>query len=211
MKGLITQVSKNTAKTGSFYATVSLLTITDGSPVKERINIWSYDDTNPYSEGTIMNIIGTIKVDGEFKSIHSKYVLIESVTAHPEFSQFIHQLPTRGDWDELIDNLIKKCKSDKFKQFIKIEGGKLFDLYSLHPAAKSIHHAWKGGLMEHTYQMLRIANHLIFDKEIFDCIPEVIITGILFHDYGKHLEYKEGTLTEDFFSYGDTFICPPSI
>src|SRR3954452_12785348 len=50
-------------------------------------------------------------------------------------------------------------------------------------AARNYHHARRGGLVEHTAQMMRVA------KEIAPLYPELnldlLLTGILFHDSGK--------------------------
>ena len=52
-----------------------------------------------------------------------------------------------------------------------------------HPAAKTIHHAYRGGLLEHTVSMLELA------ARICDHYPELdrdlVIVGVLFHDLGK--------------------------
>lgn len=56
----------------------------------------------------------------------------------------------------------------------------------VHPAAKSIHHAFRGGLLEHTVSMLGLA------VGICDHYPELdrdlVLLGVLFHDLGKLLE-----------------------
>jgi 3'-5' exoribonuclease len=52
-----------------------------------------------------------------------------------------------------------------------------------HPAAKSIHHAYRGGLLEHVVSMLELAG------SVGDHYPELdrdlLLVGVLFHDLGK--------------------------
>ncbi|MEM7587547.1 MAG: HD domain-containing protein [Acidobacteriota bacterium] len=52
-----------------------------------------------------------------------------------------------------------------------------------HPAAKSIHHAYRGGLLEHVVSMGELAN------QICDHYPELdrdlLLLGVYFHDLGK--------------------------
>jgi 3'-5' exoribonuclease len=59
------------------------------------------------------------------------------------------------------------------------------------PAARSMHHAYVGGLLEHTLSMARIGRFLV------DHYPHVnrslLLAGVLLHDLGKALEYE--TLT----------------
>ncbi len=51
------------------------------------------------------------------------------------------------------------------------------------PAAKSLHHAYRGGYLEHVYGLLRLAEKIC---EIYPFINrDLVYTGILFHDIGK--------------------------
>jgi 3'-5' exoribonuclease len=65
------------------------------------------------------------------------------------------------------------------------------DAFRSSPAAVSMHHAYRHGLLEHTTHMARAA------KALFPIYPEVdpdlAMAGILLHDTGKTIEY-EGTL-----------------
>ena len=55
-----------------------------------------------------------------------------------------------------------------------------------HPAAKMMHHAYLGGLLEHTTSMAELAN-LVCDH-YRDLDRDLIMVGVLFHDLGKILE-----------------------
>lgn len=52
-----------------------------------------------------------------------------------------------------------------------------------HPAAKVIHHAYRGGLLEHTVSMLELAGRIC--EHYPDLNRELILVGVLFHDLGK--------------------------
>ena len=56
----------------------------------------------------------------------------------------------------------------------------------VHPAAKSIHHAFRGGLLEHTVSMLGLAVKLCEHYPELD--RDLVLLGVLFHDLGKLLE-----------------------
>ena len=62
----------------------------------------------------------------------------------------------REIWDATIKNLLTFCKNDKLKGFIREQADVLFPQYSKYPAATSVHHAFKGGLLNHTWQMLHL-------------------------------------------------------
>ena len=61
------------------------------------------------------------------------------------------------------------------------------------PAAVSMHHAYRHGLLEHTVRMARAARALLpLYPEIS---PDLALAGILLHDIGKTLEYQAGMST----------------
>lgn len=55
-----------------------------------------------------------------------------------------------------------------------------------HPAAKSIHHAYRGGLLEHTVSMAELASRVADHYPDLD--RDLLLLGVLFHDLGKLLE-----------------------
>lgn len=111
-------------------------------------------------------------------------------------------------WDKTFNNLISLCKDEKLIDIIKQYADDLFPRYSKYPAATSVHHAFPGGLLNHTYQML----HML--EGLYPCYPypedikiERIIIGIMFHDWGKLCEYKEeGDPTENMYLLGHIYM-----
>lgn len=55
-----------------------------------------------------------------------------------------------------------------------------------HPAAKTIHHAYRGGLLEHTVMMAELAVTVCAQHPEVD--RDAVLIGVLFHDLGKILE-----------------------
>ena len=55
-----------------------------------------------------------------------------------------------------------------------------------HPAAKSIHHAYRGGLLEHTVSMAELAVGICEHYPRID--SDLVLIGVLFHDLGKMRE-----------------------
>jgi 3'-5' exoribonuclease len=69
--------------------------------------------------------------------------------------------------------------------------------YKTAPAAKSIHHAWIGGLIEHVLSLLTLAR---FTARHYPEVDEdLLLTGVVLHDIGKiyELTYERG------FGYSD--------
>ncbi|HEX2641867.1 MAG TPA: HD domain-containing protein [Thermoanaerobaculia bacterium] len=52
-----------------------------------------------------------------------------------------------------------------------------------HPAAKSMHHAYRGGLLEHVVSMAELALRVC--EHYGDLDSDLVLVGVLFHDLGK--------------------------
>lgn len=61
----------------------------------------------------------------------------------------------------------------------RLYGARLRD----HPAAKSIHHAYRGGLLEHVVKMAEVAAELCRHYPEID--RDLVLLGVYFHDLGK--------------------------
>ncbi len=69
--------------------------------------------------------------------------------------------------------------------------------YRIAPAAKTIHHAWLSGLLEHVLSLCQLANFTAVHYPMVD--RELLLTGVILHDIGKihELTYQRG------FGYSD--------
>ena len=61
------------------------------------------------------------------------------------------------------------------------------------PAAQQVHHAYRGGLLEHTLKMIEIARPL---ARAYDAREDLVLAGVLLHDIGKlqELSYEPGAI-----------------
>lgn len=112
------------------------------------------------------------------------------------------------EWDRCIEAVLEFCKDEVLIDFIKQQADALFQEYSKYPAATSVHHAFPGGLLNHTYQMLHLLEgvYKVYPYQE-DIKVERIIIGILFHDWGKLCEYNvEGEKQENGFLLGHIYM-----
>jgi 3'-5' exoribonuclease len=150
---------------------------------------WS--DHPQYKAGSSFNSDSFIELTGEFNS-HSQYGLeAHKWTVRPlteqeksELLQGPAGLRARQNADrEFIEKTIRTITDPRLRglgeAFLKEWG----DRFRRTAAARNYHHARRGGLVEHTAQMMRVA------KEIAPLYPQLnrdlLIAGILFHDSGK--------------------------
>lgn len=125
--------------------------------------------------------------------------------AHPFWNLMPHPVK-REDWDKTLSNLMGMCTHPKLIGVIKDFGEKLYEPYSKYPAATSMHHAFQGGLLNHTYQMLHMLEGLM-PVLPYPIKAERCILAILFHDYGKLMEYnREGETQTDMYLLGHIYI-----
>lgn len=200
---LVISRSNGTTKTGSPFCTLKLKNLEE----ELQIAVWDVKPTDEPIVGQTVSFFA-IQDNGDKKSarkldMHPGMVPQEG---HPLY----HLVPRpikRALWDECINHLLSLCKDETLKPLITEFADVLFKPYSLYPAATSVHHAFKGGLLNHTYQML----HML--EGIYPVLPynnvklERCILAILFHDYGKVYEYnKEGEPQQDMYLLGHIFI-----
>jgi 3'-5' exoribonuclease len=63
--------------------------------------------------------------------------------------------------------------------------------YRLAPAARQLHHAWLGGLLEHVVSLLGLADRVAAHYPMLD--RDLLITGVILHDIGKIRELSWDT------------------
>lgn len=79
--------------------------------------------------------------------------------------------------------------------------------FKYHSAAKSVHHSFVGGLLEHTLSVVKLCNYYTTSYPILN--RDLLITAALFHDIGKLEElssFPENDYTDDGQLLGHIFI-----
>ena len=174
----------------------------------ENICVFDVPKTSGPKVGQLVTFI-TIRDDQGKKSANSMDMVIGTFPTedHPLY-KLIPRPIKREDWDASFEKLLSYCTDEKLIEFIKKYADELFPKYSKYPAATSVHHAFPGGLLNHTYQML----HLL--EGVYPVYPyqdelkiERCIIAILFHDWGKLLEYNiEGECQEHMYLLGHIYM-----
>ena len=92
---------------------------------------------------------------------------------------------------EEIRNLLQSLQDDDYRRVAETLFSRNEAVFRTVPAAKSVHHGFRGGLLMHTVNMLRAADYLAeLYREVIN--RDLLLTGTLLHDLAK---IREFTLT----------------
>ena len=137
-----------------------------------RTNITDYE-IGQYVDGLVVN--------GKMR--------IQSILNKPSnfLDYYVHGEKSTDELKTEISKFISIIKNENYQIILNETVNKNDDFY-LYPAAKAIHHAYIGGLCEHTISMLTLAERFV---ENYKLDSDLLYTGIILHDYGKIHELSE--------------------
>ena len=169
-------------RTGSFTATMfndhpqfeTLRTAGEGCAVKLEGRSDSY-------QGRFSPKLGTLRIVDEAE-LEKSGDLSALVEVAPEDSTEM--------WTE-FQSFIAGIGHDALRATVEGVFEEIGEVFQTAPAATSMHHAYRHGLLEHTLHMARAAKALLPLYTEVD--PDLAIAGVLVHDTGKVTEY-EGAL-----------------
>jgi len=155
-----------------------------------RGKIWSDDFANcdNVTEGTAVSVNGSIE---EFNGPQLRVTNMKKTDDY-ETSQL--QQTTNFDIEKMwsdVDKTIESLKNPHLKKLLEnIFDKQMIEKYKRWPAAYKLHQNYIGGLLEHTWEMLKMASAL---KDHYPKINmDLVNVGIILHDIGKIEEYTLG-------------------
>lgn len=141
-----------------------------------------------------------IKVKGQVQLFQNRKQLIvhrlERVDpTQVNFEDFMPKA-SKDSEDMLVEllQMVRSMKNDHLRQLVidTLEDPEIKPMVLRAPAAKSIHHAWIGGLLEHILSICRIMDFM--GKHYPFLNRDLLLFGAIFHDIGKlwELSYENG-------------------
>lgn len=137
------------------------------------------------SEGCYVKVQGQIsKYQGKFQITLSKM----RCAAENEIDAADYLPATRFDVDEMwveLRGYVEEFKNTDLKRlvFSFLDDEEIGLAYRSAPAAKTLHHAWLGGLLEHVLTLVRVCRATApFYLEVD---ADLLVTGAILHDIGK--------------------------
>jgi len=177
----------------------------------DRMTLRVWSDHPQYKACSSFNNDSFIELTGEFSS-HSQYGLetqkwnVRPLTPQEksELLQGPAELRARqnADWTFIVET-IARITDPRLRALCDVFVKDLGERFRRTAAARKNHHARRGGLVEHTAQMMRVA--LAIAPLYPQLNVDLLIAGILFHDAGKLWEnhYSESGFVMDYDERGE--------
>ena len=182
---IVTGRSNGTTRLGSPYCNLKVKNLDE----EFTLAVWEVAPDDAPVVGQLVGFLNIQNNDGK-RSARKGDIRPGAIpdASHPLYALLPRPI-VRDEWDATIAHLIGLCGDSPYKDIIIDAADKLYQPYSQFPAASSIHHAFRGGLLNHVHQML----HML--EGIAPCMPYPIrvdhcALAILFHDYGKVQTYS---------------------
>lgn len=132
-----------------------------------------------------------VKVQGQVSKYQGKFqITLQKMraAAESEVEAADYQPSTQFDveemWAELRGYVSEFANADlKRLVFAFLDDEEIGPAFKVAPAAKRLHHAWLGGLLEHVLTLVRVCRATApFYTEVD---PDLLVTGAILHDIGK--------------------------
>lgn len=147
-----------------------------------------------FEVGDVLRIKGLVQLFQNRKQlIVHKLERIDPSTVN--FEELIPQASKNVD-DMLVEllQMVRTMKNDHLRQLVldTLEDPEIRPMILKAPAAKSIHHAWLGGLLEHILSICKIMDFMGTHYPFLN--RDLLLFGGIFHDIGKlwELSYDNG-------------------
>lgn len=152
-----------------------------------------------FATGDLVQIKGQVQLFQSRKQliVHRVEKSKEMIADMSEFIAVSH-VDSQGLYMELLQ-FVKSMENQYLKQLTldTLEDPEIKELFLRSPAAKSIHHAWVGGLIEHVVSITKILSFMAGNYPFLN--RDLLIFGGIFHDIGKIWELS----SEPGFAYTD--------
>ena len=193
--GFFLVLAKQQRTTKQNKAYLNLMLGDKTGPIEARV--WELTDpriTKDFNRGDMVKVRGSIsryedraqmKVDQLRKAQAGEADKLDML---PATSQDVGAL-----WRQLEASVESLANAD-LKRLLNalLADTELAQAYREAPAARQLHHAWLGGLLEHVVSLLALADRVAAHYALLD--RDLLVTGVILHDIGKirELEWETG-------------------
>ena len=143
-----------------------------------------------------LRVYGFAEISGTVESFNGKrqFKIHSLLPREPGTKELSKLLPTTvNNIEGMFSDLCKELKKIKDPEILVLidcylEDEQLMKMFKMAPAAMKNHHAWIGGLLEHTLELLNLAESML---EVFPTLnADLVRMGLFLHDLAKTKELK---------------------
>lgn len=184
---LVKKVTEGKTKTGTAFQTVSFQDKTGTIDGK----IWDLESSGigEFDEGDFVLMGGEVKIYNGIKQLTVKMIHVARPEDYDEGDYFPKSEFEPGAMYRELSAFIDSLSSEHFKKLLRViftEDEEFKKIFKEHSAAKTVHHSFIGGLLEHTLSVTRICDFYSKNYPFLD--RDLLIAGALLHDIGKTRE-----------------------
>ena len=179
---IIKNLEKRTTAKGSDYLDM-IIADNDG---EINAKLWDYKETdeNKFQKRDFVKVRGSIVTFNEIKQLRVDRIRLVTPLDGVDLSQYIPSAVLEGDvMLKEIEKVVCEFEDDELKALVTSLLKKYEDKLLYWPAAKSLHHAIRGGLLMHTLSLLRLCQGAV---KIYPFVnADLLYTGAILHDISK--------------------------
>jgi 3'-5' exoribonuclease len=168
------------------------------SDASGSMNARMFERVDEQSDGFVQGEVAWIK--GFVQVFHGRKQLIVHEIRRADASEYTAK-DVLGEWGgdstahmKVLKEVVATLKNPWIRDLLAktLEDPKIEALMLTAPAAKTIHHAYKGGLVEHIHSIVNVMQSVASHYAFLDL--DLLIFGAIYHDLGKifELEIKDG-------------------
>ena len=191
----VSTCEKRLTKANKYFITAKIMDCTG------EINAIAWDNAETLEKVLIPNAIVKINaiVESYDGNIQLKILDAKELTSHDKINIADFKKASNFNLDDMQKQLfefINSIENEDLKALLNyfFENQEYIEKFKSFPAAKSMHHAYVGGLIEHTLSTARSADLLC--KNYKEVNRDLLITGVLLHDFAKIFEFNNDIVVE---------------
>lgn len=171
-----------------------LLTLEDRTGSIRAIDWYNAEKNDQVLQtGTVVGVTGKVVYFDERLQINisnSETAVRKLSESEYDIERFVSKATNPEEMFKELLNIISSINDKDYKKLLEnffIEDRNFVELFKSAPAGMRIHHAYIGGLLEHSLNVAKIVAQVCLIYPQLD--KELLITGALLHDIGKVKEY----------------------
>lgn len=186
------QIAASTVRKTQAGKDYLVLTVRDVDENSIDIKVWGnnecYDDAASFKAGTVCIISGTWKTSDKWGKECSLQTIYEETGADAALFEPLDSFDSESEKEKLL-GFIGSVEDPFYASVLSIfQEHTFFNLFLSAAGAKRMHHAFPGGLLKHTNEVVACAMELANALSSYKPNMDLVITGAILHDVGKVFE-----------------------